>query len=96
MKRLPKAPLTEEDRIIIESRWHLAAGRPIHPLWYVQWEADRCDAELMLALRQMVVGSTDLFPIPADTKRGHPLWLLSRAYLTGLNAVAVVNITKCR
>jgi hypothetical protein len=48
VKPLPKAPLTEEDRMIIESRWHYLSGRErIHPLWYVQYESDRHDYELM-------------------------------------------------
>ena len=47
MKPLPKAPLTPEDGQIIDSRWYYRGGK-INPLWYIQWDADTRDAELML------------------------------------------------
>jgi hypothetical protein len=48
MKPLPKAPLTPEDGQIID-RWYYRGGK-INPLWYIQWDADTRDAELMFAM----------------------------------------------
>jgi hypothetical protein len=60
MRRLPKTALTKEDQAIIESRWYYRGVLGIHPLWYVQWQADIRDAELMLALAAGEMVKVDL------------------------------------